>query len=375
MTFKKIKGLVAKTMLGAAILFSSPEVAKAEGGDCFIGLYDRWSDKDNDGRKDHNEFQGLRWYNGISPSDGINKLTSKQIGRAEGLNFIMFKCGNHNPGGRAITKFYDSKGNKVLEDITNLSKGKGQYAWLSARTSGIYDEFGPGNYVLKMEVNGRLDSTLNFRLVDDGTSIKPMVFNYWKDLNGDTKVQKSELIGLDKKTFRETEKITWAMNSSWHRGEKQEIRIMGPKGDNLLSFSNEAKHNINFFQFGQPSHEEYVKSQGYGTYAAAFFTDGKHIKTITYEVTESKKIPRDNMEAYEITKDGKKVLRKGLKAPQPAEDLFEEVIEETPTPKRIEGYILDGRFMPYEDKGPGYERKEKPEVYMLNGKIYRVDKK
>jgi len=60
----------------------------------------------------------------------------------------------------------------------------------------------------------------------------------------------------------------------------------GPKGDSVFTIESEIKHNSNFFKFSQPSHEGLIGGQGLGTFAAAYYLDGKHMGTISYEVTE-----------------------------------------------------------------------------------------
>ncbi len=255
-----------------------------ESSQCFTGVYNQWVDENNDNMASPDELKGLSWSDKISPSDKESKANAKCFGRSETVMYFMSRCPVHNPGGKAVTTVYAPNNQAVLRQVTELSTGKRQHAGFSIKTPEVYDEFGPGSYTAKTSINGDLESTINFNLVDDETSINPLICNFYKEFNNKEGVQREELIGLGKTKFKATERVTVALSTHWHKGETQEFKLLSPKGNEIFSSQATVGHNNNLYQISHSSHEVFVAREGYGTYTA-IFSIGKKTRVISYEVT------------------------------------------------------------------------------------------
>jgi len=262
----------------------SKEQEPPESSQCFTGVYNQWVDRNNDNMASPDELQGLSWSDKISPEDKESKANAKAFARSEKVMYFMSRCPFHNPGGKAVTIVYSPDNKEVLRQVTELSKGKRQHAGFSIKTPQVYDEFGPGSYTAKTRINGDLESTVNFNLVDDETSIRPLICNFYKEFNNEEGVQREELIGLGKTKFKATERVTVALLTNWHKGETEEFKLLSPKGNEIFSSQATIGNNNNLYQISHSSHETFVAREGYGTYTA-IFSIGKNTRIISYEVT------------------------------------------------------------------------------------------
>ena len=273
-------GLVGLVLTGVSMVPLSNVNAQQtrcgrDDNECGVVLCTEWNDINKNGHGDWGEFKGIK----------------SEYGRSEYILSFFHICPNHNSNGnvgRVVSALdNDAVIDKKINSVQSTTKANTSH-WGSARLKlpEIYRQCGPGNYIVKYNVNGKEWQSRVFRLIDDGTSVHPFVCNHIMERKDSNSMSEEDILGKGKERLRKTEKITWCLETEWHIGEEIKMVLVNPKGDDVYEQHSKAKHKLNISRFSEPSHERFIEKGGYGTYSALFYLNNKRVGKVSYEVTE-----------------------------------------------------------------------------------------
>ncbi len=118
-----------------------------------------------------------------------------------------------------------------------------------------------------------------YRIEDPSSIPQTFTANYWKDSDGNGLKRIDEMEGLNRKTFRVNEHLTYGMHLpiTGIRGKEYGIRLVDKKG-NLVHFTrgrfDENNQTLNV-SWKPSSLSKIVNSHGEGLYSAEFYLDGR----------------------------------------------------------------------------------------------------